>query len=174
MSIPPKTGRGRPRLPCSGSVEAVLDALLPEGECLVWPHAKQHGYGRVDFGLGDGQRVHVLAWTFINGPVPEGKELHHTCENKGCANVEHLEALTKSEHGLRHRKLAAKRRRTTLRLPTTLTAQVEEAAASAEMAVNTWVSLAAAFALEHEELLESWRASERAKGRRVRSAERER
>ena len=32
------------------------------------------------------------------GPVPEGKELAHTCRRIGCVNPDHLEPMTRLEH----------------------------------------------------------------------------
>ncbi len=68
----------------------------------------------------------------------------------------------------------AERRRTTLRLPAALAEAVEEAAAVEGMAINTWLSMAAAFALEYRGLWEDWRAGEKARARRARLAERKR
>ena len=48
------------------------------------------------------KRVCNLLWEQINGAVPAGKELHHSCVNRLCINPEHLECLTSQEHGKRH------------------------------------------------------------------------
>ena len=32
------------------------------------------------------------------GPIPANHHVHHTCENPGCVNPEHLVALTVSDH----------------------------------------------------------------------------
>ncbi len=84
------------------SIEDILGALVEnESGCLVWPHGTGSGYGMVGW---DGvvTKVHRLAWRFINGPIPEGHDIHHKCENRRCANVDHLEAMTRSEHVKRH------------------------------------------------------------------------
>jgi hypothetical protein len=46
--------------------------------------------------------AHIVAWELLIGPIPEGRELHHRCENKGCANPWHLLPLTSAEHKAQH------------------------------------------------------------------------
>lgn len=43
---------------------------------------------------GKTQRVHKLLYEIINGPVPKGLELDHTCRNRRCINPDHLEPVT--------------------------------------------------------------------------------
>jgi hypothetical protein len=64
------------------------------------------GYRRVGgYGLigdhGRVVRVHKLVYERIRGAVPEGHELHHTCNNPPCCNPWHLEPLTRKEHATR-------------------------------------------------------------------------
>ena len=75
-------------------------------EC--WPFQEKSrtptGYGRV----WDGERVrpaHQVAYELTHGPIPEGKEPHHKCDNPPCCNPAHLEALTHRENLLRGRVL---------------------------------------------------------------------
>jgi hypothetical protein len=73
-----------------------------------------HGYGvRFLRGTGYGKkdwrnvRAHRQAWIDAHGAIPPGVEIHHKCRNKGCVNVDHLEALSPSDHqgALGHGKL---------------------------------------------------------------------
>lgn len=72
--------------------------------CHNWagtPHP--HGYGQA-FENGKRYRAHCWMWEKKVGPIPKGKELHHTCENKRCVNIAHLEPLTHKEHSARHQR----------------------------------------------------------------------
>jgi DNA-directed RNA polymerase specialized sigma subunit len=42
--------------------------------------------------------LHRLEWEKVNGPIPDGHNINHKCKNRECANVNHLEVLTLSEH----------------------------------------------------------------------------
>lgn len=58
-------------------------------ECWPWTGRKdKSGYGRFDR---KGPRVyaHRIAWTLANGPVPEGKDILHQCDNRWCCNPAH-------------------------------------------------------------------------------------
>ena len=68
------------------------------GDCLIWEGAKlPKGYGTVS-ALGIKKYAHRYAWERVNGTVPEGLVVNHTCWNTRCVNVEHLEAATVSEN----------------------------------------------------------------------------
>ena len=55
------------------------------------------GYGH--FGLcGTSRPSHCMAYELAVGEIPDGKEIHHKCDNPGCINPYHLEALTRAEH----------------------------------------------------------------------------
>lgn len=73
------------------------------GECWLWCGSRlPDGYGH--FGID--RRTTVLAHRFafedVNGPVPEGKQLHHECRTRRCVRPSHLEALTPKEHATHH------------------------------------------------------------------------
>jgi len=67
--------------------------------CWNWIGLKSNtGYGLVQ--LFRGKQVAAHRWMF--GPVEEGKELHHICENRACINPDHLVEVTDKEHRLLH------------------------------------------------------------------------
>lgn len=80
--------------------------MLSRTGCWLWIGAVNRGYGHYSFPMVDGRRTqgsaHRAAYLAFVGPVPEGKDLHHTCGVKMCVNPAHLEPLTRSEHVLRH------------------------------------------------------------------------
>jgi hypothetical protein len=54
------------------------------------------GYGMMTVMLPVGKRqrtVHRLAWKAAHGEIPPGKQVRHTCGNRACINVEHLELV---------------------------------------------------------------------------------
>jgi hypothetical protein len=68
--------------------------------CWNWQGDKtSNGYGRVRI---NGRKIltHVLSYQLKHGPMPEGKELHHRCENRACCNPNHVEPVTRLEHCL--------------------------------------------------------------------------
>lgn len=85
--------------------------LDPETGCLLWTGARHHaGYGLIMDGPWT-RRVHIVAWELENGPVPDGLVLDHVydrgCRHRHCANVAHLEPVTRMEN--MRRGIAAKR-----------------------------------------------------------------
>jgi hypothetical protein len=80
--------------------------------CIPWLGPTQRGYGVVSRGKPDGRSIpaHRFAWLQAVGPIPEGRQLHHVCENKICVNVAHLQPMTVEEHAAHHKPLEASRR----------------------------------------------------------------
>jgi hypothetical protein len=82
-------------------------------DCHPWQGKPDSGgYGRFEF-EGKTRRAHAVAWEFVHGPVPPGKELDHECHNQAvrsgacspgpcahrlCCNERHLIARTRKEH----------------------------------------------------------------------------
>lgn len=49
------------------------------------------------------QKAHRISYEWHKGAIPAGLTIDHLCENKGCVNPEHLEAVTREENGSRHK-----------------------------------------------------------------------
>lgn len=70
------------------------------GECWVWTGARNNTGGYGIFRIGGRNAVaHRVAYTWANGPIPEGYEVDHMCFNRGCVNPEHLRLLTHQQNG---------------------------------------------------------------------------
>lgn len=59
------------------------------------------GYGRARI-CGKPWAAHRLAYLLAGHTIPDGEELHHTCENKRCCCPSHLQAVTRREHIAAH------------------------------------------------------------------------
>ncbi len=86
---------------CRPTAEERLWAKVQRGEpdeCWPWtgvPTSSAHGSLR---DRGRCVPVHALAYRLLVGPIPDGHEIHHRCENPICCNPAHMEPLTKSAH----------------------------------------------------------------------------
>ena len=75
------------------------------GDCWEWAGAKYqppNAYGFLLFKAVDGKqkfvRAHRLSWEIANGPVPDGLNILHKCDNQGCVNPAHLYAGTQQRN----------------------------------------------------------------------------
>jgi len=68
-----------------------------ENGCLEWQGRTDQGYGITSF---QARRwlVHRLAWTLEKGGIPEGKSLCHKCDNRRCADLDHLFLGTRADN----------------------------------------------------------------------------
>ena len=71
----------------------------PNG-CLVWTgYVLPTGYGQV-WVNGKLVRVHRLAWSLANNqPVPDGRHILHSCDNRPCCEPTHLRPGTNVDNG---------------------------------------------------------------------------
>lgn len=58
-------------------------------ECWPAKNTVKDGYGQVRLGA-KMVRAHRLAWTMFNGPIPDGLNVLHACDNPACCNPAHL------------------------------------------------------------------------------------
>lgn len=83
----------------------VLDRVVPDlniGICWEWTgQTNGRGYGLIGYEM-KMWYVHRLIWVTLVGPIPEGLELDHLCENQPCCNPDHLEPVTHAENTRRH------------------------------------------------------------------------
>lgn len=64
--------------------------LDKSGECWLWVGASsRRGYGTIRVG-GKGVRAHRMAWELQNGPIPNGMQVLHHCDEPACCRVSHL------------------------------------------------------------------------------------
>ena len=78
-----------------------------ESGCWVWNlHLDRKGYGRATYRGVAGSLAHRIAYERLVGPVPEGMQLDHLCNNPRCVSPNHLEPVTNAENA---RRAAARR-----------------------------------------------------------------
>ena len=67
------------------------------GPCWLWTAAKRRGYGA--FGIGGKMKsAHRVSLEEVNGPIPDGFQIHHRCEVRACVNPAHLQTVTPRDH----------------------------------------------------------------------------
>lgn len=70
----------------------------PNSGCLLWlGHVNGKGYGQLRH-KGRQYLAHRLAWELVNGPIPEGACLLHSCDVPSCVNTAHLRIGTRGDN----------------------------------------------------------------------------
>jgi hypothetical protein len=65
----------------------------PETGCWEWLKFKLRGYGKITPGPTGERYAYRAYYVAAYGAIPDGHDVHHKCENPGCVNPAHLEAL---------------------------------------------------------------------------------
>lgn len=91
------------RAPVVGeSPEALFESLVERTDsCWNWTGALAKGYGRINH-AGSTYAAHRWSYEHHVGPIPEGLDIDHLCENTRCVNPDHLEPVTGPENTRRY------------------------------------------------------------------------
>ena len=70
--------------------ERVENRLDKSSECWIWQGCTTvDGYGTLNI-KGKTKRAHRVYWEELNGSIPEGMCVCHTCDTPSCVKLEHL------------------------------------------------------------------------------------
>lgn len=68
------------------------------GRCWVWTAFKNpKGYGTIGY-KGKVEAAHRMSWRMVNGDIPDGSVVDHTCHNPACVRPNHLRAATAKQN----------------------------------------------------------------------------
>ena len=109
-----------------------------DGECWLWIGGKdKDGYGRFTRGALKDVAAHRFAFAEVNGPIPPGKDILHSCDVRRCCNPSHLRPGTAVENTAD--KMARQRQARGSKIATAKMSEADVPAVSAEYAAGKTV-----------------------------------
>lgn len=96
--------RPHPTKPAIERFMVLVDIPSDPTNCWNWHGSKGScGYGQFILSARRGEkRVRIspyrFIWEYFHGPMPEGTEPDHLCNNRACCNPAHIEPVTHSEN----------------------------------------------------------------------------